>query len=195
MRFSRVVEGLPRFHLVTAAQRANAALALREILARGYKRIGYVGCNRTGWTFLGGFLQEQITALPKTARLPPCLYDATINDAAFATKEVETRMTGQFISWFNKWKPDAILTESTFLAPLLENAKLRAPADVAVATLSVGDLPFDAGICQNPEEIGRVSALAVISLLANNERGVPSIQREILVDGTWVDGTSLPPRS
>ena len=49
----------------------------------------------------------------------------TISDAAFATKEVATRMTGQFISWFNKWKPDAILTESTFLAPLLEKAKLR----------------------------------------------------------------------
>ena len=48
---------------------------------------------------------------------------------------------------------------------------------------------------QNPEEIGRVSALVIISLLANNERGVPPIPREILVDGSWVDGTSLPARS
>jgi len=194
VRFSRVVEGLPRFHLVTAAQSANAALAVREILARGYRRIGYVGCDRTGWTFLGGYLQEQITALSKAARLPPFLYDQTVNDAAFATKEVATRMTGQFISWLNKWKPDAILTESTFLAPLLKNAKLRVPADVAVATLSVGDLPFDAGIYQNPEEIGRVSALVIVSVLENNERGVPPIPRDILVHGTWVDGTSLPPR-
>jgi len=194
VRFSRVVEGLPRFHLVTAAQAANAALAVREILARGYRRIGYVGCSRPGWTFLGGYLQEQITALSKAAHLPPFLYDQTVTDAAFATKEVATRMTGQFISWLNKWKPDAILTESTFLAPLLENAKLRVPADVAVATLSVGDLPYDAGIYQNPEEIGRVSALVIVSVLDNNERGVPPIPRDILVHGTWVDGTSLPPR-
>ncbi len=46
-----------------------------------------------------------------------------------------------------------IVTESIFLAPLLQNVKRRGPADVAVAMLSVGDLPFDAGIYQNPEEI------------------------------------------
>ena len=68
------------------------------------------------------------------------------------------------------------------------------PQDIAVAALNVTDLPFDAGINQNPQEIGRVAALVVISLINDEDCGVPTVQREIIVNGNWVDGASLPSR-
>jgi LacI family transcriptional regulator len=99
------------------------------------------------------------------------------------------------VSWLERWKPDAILTEQAAVLPLLKKAGRRVPKDVGVAGLNVLDLPYDAGIYQNPEEIGRVATLVAISLLNDNDRGIPAIQREILVKGKWVDGASLPQRS
>ena len=45
---------------------------------------------------------------------------------------------------------------------------------------------------QNPEEIGRVALLMLHSLISDHARGIPKIARQLLVDGTWVDGSSLP---
>ncbi len=53
-------------------------------------------------------------------------------------------------------------------------------------------MPVDAGIDQNPEEIGRVTTLAAISLIHDSDLGIPEFIREILVRGKWVDGKSLP---
>jgi hypothetical protein len=56
------------------------------------------------------------------------------------------------------------------------------------------DIPVNAGIDQNAEEIGRVSVLVMISLMNDNAQGLPPIRREILIRGKWVDGSSLPSR-
>jgi hypothetical protein len=68
------------------------------------------------------------------------------------------------------------------------------PDDVGLAALSVLDGDADAGIYQNPEEIGRVALLFVISLIHDNEHGVPPIFRQIVVEGKWADGKTLPAR-
>jgi LacI family transcriptional regulator len=63
-----------------------------------------------------------------------------------------------------------------------------------LAAVNILNLPIDAGICQNPEEIGRAGVLTVLSLMNDQAHGVHAIQSEILVKGKWVDGASLPPR-
>jgi DNA-binding LacI/PurR family transcriptional regulator len=52
----------------------------------------------------------------------------------------------------------------------------------------------DAGIYQNSEEIGRAAVLLLISMIQDNDRGIPALHREILVPGGWVDGGSMPGR-
>lgn len=59
---------------------------------------------------------------------------------------------------------------------------------------TVLDTTVDAGINQQPEEIGRVGFLMLNSLINDGARGVPKIFRQILVEGSWVDGASLPDR-
>ncbi len=61
--------------------------------------------------------------------------------------------------------------------------------------MSILDGGADTGIDQQPEEIGRVGLLVLTSLINDNARGVPRISREILVEGAWVDGSSLPRRA
>ena len=57
------------------------------------------------------------------------------------------------------------------------------------------DCDVDAGIDQNPEEIGRVAAETLISLISHNHWGVPRFQRDILVEVCWQDGPCVPDRS
>ncbi len=195
VRFSRAMRGLPHFHVVTSAQSANASLALRSIRERGYKRIGYAGYKTGRSTYLGGFLQQQSVSIPTADRVPPMLLDEEVTDAELQNKLSGKKHAERFAKWLDQWKVDAIVTEVSSIATLLEFAGRRVPQDVAVAGLNVSDLPFDAGIYQNPQEIGRVATLVAISLLHDNDRGIPAIAREILVQGEWIDGKSAPSRS
>lgn len=183
---SRWTPGIRPLHLVTSAQSTNAAFALVKVQELGYERIGYVGLIGDGWTYSGGFLQAQVGHIPEKLRVPPLFFSSQSSAARSDEKY------GLFASWFKKWKPDAIITEQIAVAELLKRAGLRVPDDVGVAALNVLDMPFDAGIDQNAEEIGRVASLMLISLINDNDRGIPSIQREILIKGNWIDGSSLP---
>jgi hypothetical protein len=68
------------------------------------------------------------------------------------------------------------------------------PDDVALAGNSILDGDADAGIDQHAEEIGRVGVLVLVSLINSHDQGIPSIPREILISGSWVDGSTLPVR-
>ena len=179
-------QGIPHFHVVTSSQAANAALAFRKIMEKGYERIGYVGHRTLSSAFLGGYLQAQTVQLSERRRhLPPLLFR---EDHVADSESLE-----RLLPWLDKWKPDAILTECD-ISPLLKKAGLHVPNRIGLAGLNILDLPFDAGVYQNFEEIGRVATLVVISLLNDNARGTPPIFREILIEGKWVDGLSLPRR-
>jgi hypothetical protein len=43
--------------------------------------------------------------------------------------------------------------------------------------------------------VGRVALATLAGLIHQNERGIPQYCRRVLVEGRWVDGTSLPARS
>ena len=98
------------------------------------------------------------------------------------------------MEWVRKWRPDSILTETSKTLQFIEKAGPQFPHSIGLAAVNILDLPIDAGIYQNPDEIGRAGVLAVLSLINNQEHGVHPIQSEILVKGKWVDGASLPPR-
>jgi hypothetical protein len=81
-----------------------------------------------------------------------------------------------------KHKPDAILTSMDDLPSMLAEAGYSVPRDVGLATMNVLDGGCDAGINQNPEEIGRVAMLVLMSLIHDGARGVPKIFRQILIE-------------
>jgi LacI family transcriptional regulator len=182
VQFGRTPEGLP-FHSVTADQRANSLLSFRKIRERGYKRIGFVGERTSQRVFVAGFLQAQLD-VPEEARLPPLL---------FPTMEISENRE-LFAAWLEKNKPDAIFTETAALPRMLADAGYRVPEDIGLAATGLLDIDVDSGINQHSEEIGHVAVQVLISIINNNDRGAPPIQREILVKGTWVNGSTLPHR-
>jgi LacI family transcriptional regulator len=184
LRFGRAMPE-PEAHVVTADQVANTILAFEQIRARGYERIGLAGGNlwQRGRLFSAGFLQAQ-SELPARLRLPPFTVDPLHPDASLPA----------LARWLKREKPDAILSEHPNMPDLLKKCGLRVPEDIGLATTTVLDGHVDAGIYQNPEEIGRVAVMMLLSMMHDSERGIPAIHHEMLVKGKWVDGTSLPQR-
>ncbi len=178
----------PRCHVVTSDQINCAALAFERIHERGYHRIGYVSSKRldfnTGGNFRAGYLSRQDVLVPQRQHLPPLILDeeSATNDARLLR------------AWLKNATPDAILTTLGPLSALLAKIEWKVPGDIAVAATSVLDGNFDSGVDQNSFEIGRVAMSTLAGFIHQNERGIPRYCRRILVEGRWIDGTSLPQR-
>lgn len=168
-------------HVVTADQASNTMLAMSKMRQLGYKRIGFVGDRWLKRVFGAGFLWMQTLEIPPEDQVPPLLF--SVREGAIHQ--------GIFEEWLRTHQPDAILTDLAALPEMLAKAGLRVPQDIGLAGLSTLDCPIDAGIYQNPEEIGRVGVLMLHSLINDNAWGLPAINRQVLIEGSWVDGKSL----
>lgn len=186
LRFGRSLKE-PQCHVVTADQVANTVLAFEKIRERGYKRIGFVDNDlltvKRGHQFQAGFLLAQVD-LDESEKTPVLnLRGAAASERVFLLGD-----------WVRKNHIDAIFTGIAELPHDLNQAGLRVPDDVALASTTILDAGITAGIDQHPFEIGRVAFLMLNSLINDGAFGVPSIFRQILVEGSWVDGDSLPIR-
>lgn len=184
VRFGRSLSG-PNLHVVTADQVANTTLAFENMRELGYRRIGLIEDHkerRYGRLFKAGFLLAQ-SEMETQSNIPVF----TMSQAPASATNVPA-----FKRWLAKVKPDALLSDTHKATELLDLCGCRIPEDIGFAATSVLDGHTDAGIFQNPEEIGRVAFLVLNSLIHDNDRGIPTFHREILVKGSWMDGDDLP---
>jgi LacI family transcriptional regulator len=182
VRFGHSVK-TPAAHLVTSDQLSDGLIAFENIRNHGYQRVGLVSGMRAKGTvrFASGYLFGSLSVADEE-RLPPLMLAET------NAKEDQRRL----VSWLKRARPDAILTDLSQLPRMLATAGYRVPQDLGLAAMSVLDGNADAGIDQNSEEIGRAAVQLVISLIHYNECGIPKVCREVLIEGRWVNGQSLP---
>lgn len=178
----------PRAHVVANDQTSSGRLAVEHVRARGYRRIGFVTSLRfddnTSGHFRAGFLAGQDRMpQPRRALAPFYLGEPVGADDARRLR-----------SWLKAAAPDAVISTHPALRRLLAEIGVRVPDDLAVATTSVFDGNFDAGIDQNCDEIGSVAMRTLAGLVHQSERGIPRLYRRVLVEGRWVEGASLPTR-
>lgn len=189
VRFGYTVPS-PRAHIVTSDQLTDGLIALQNAWRLGYRRVGMMTTKmqRQNVRFVAGYLYGMLTqdAYPF---VPPLLLDKGPDTGQNAHDQQKIQ------AWLKKHKPDAILEDDLNVPAALRKLGYRVPEDIGVATLSVLDGSSDAGIYQNPEDVGRAAVQLLISLIHHSERGIPSVCREVLIEGKWVDGKSLPPRS
>jgi LacI family transcriptional regulator len=176
----------PALHLVTTDQFNNTMLAFEQILAKGYKRVGFIHYGKSQgdriWSFESGYTMIQ-QELPVRERLPVYRLEASDVSSREGLKK-----------WMREQRPDAIITLHANAREVLESLGYRCPDDIALATVNTMDCDVDAGIDQNATEIGRCAVLQLLSMIRDNERGIPECMRETLIRGSWVDGATLPDR-
>lgn len=171
----------PRAHLVTSDQLTDGVIAVENIWAKGYRRIGLVISERAHTRFSAGYFYRQ-KEWPLEQQIP----------ALKLPEQGDAPEVAQLRAWLDQYRPDAILTDLRALPLWLKQSGVLVPQDVGLAALSVLDSGIDAGIDQNSAEIGRAAVQLLISLINHNECGIPKICRELLVEGSWMDGKTLP---
>jgi len=183
VRFGYSVQ-LPRVHIVSSDQLADGLIACENIQRLGYSRIGLVTGDNLVVRFAAGYFYHQMRQ-DDAAQIPPLKLHEVSRD--------EDRRA--LAAWLKKHQPDAIFTDCARLCEMLQEVGVRIPQDIGVATTSTLDGNADAGIYQNSGEIGRAAVQLVISLTHHGEFGVPRVCREVLVEGSWVDGATLPAKA
>ncbi|MGC3992476.1 MAG: LacI family DNA-binding transcriptional regulator [Chthoniobacteraceae bacterium] len=168
-------------HCVAADQIANAMLAYDRLREKGYQRIGFVGNHWRPVYYGAGFLWAQ-TESQSAQQIPPL----------FVKQSSSADLKKALGPWLKKNRPEAIVTDLAILKAVLTESHEWTPDKIGLAASTVLDCPITAGINQNSEEIGRVSVLLLMSLIYDNDRGIPETNREVLVKGKWVDGSDLP---
>jgi len=181
---------IPRSHgdlgavSVSSDQAGNAMTAVNVMKSKGYRRVGFVGIKCQARLFGAGYLWSQQDFGPGE-RLKPLLLEED------ETPDVHMRSLDD---WMADQRPDAILTDIPGLPDMLGKLDFRIPEDLGLAALGTLDCPIDSGIHQNPCEIGRAAVQMLVSLINSNTCGLLEIRQELLVKGTWMDGSSLPQR-
>jgi len=175
----------PTTHLVAPDLMSNAMLAYRSMRERGYRRIAFVTGRFElaphGHLAGAGWLAAQEMA-PEEDRVPAF---------TFLTYPVQERVE-PFRRWLDQFQPDAILSDGSDIHDLLKEAKVNVPGDLGLAMIHVPGGGADSGVHPNAEEIGRAAFLMLNSQINEGSKGEPKVLRQLVVQGDWVDGTSLP---
>jgi LacI family transcriptional regulator len=201
-QFSAVkIDVLPQslgLHHVTNHQCAIVQLAVRRTLAAGYRKIGFViprwwdEIVDLAWS--AGFLAEQ-ARLPLADRVPMLVYARA--DESGGPRTADSQVPAELLAqWLHQHEPEVVLSYAPFVVGRLQELGRRIPTDISYVDVFVKSCDGSiAGIRQNCHRVGEVALETLGGLLAQNITGLPVVPSATLIEGTWVDGASLPCRS
>jgi LacI family transcriptional regulator len=157
--------------------------ALENARRLGYQRPALVledGIDRlVDGRFSAGFWSGQ-QALTASDQLP-----------GFYAVEAARAEPVRFHAWFHEHRPDVILTLHTVVREWLSAIGVQAPRDVGLIQLERRRGCEDwAGMEQHNDLTGEAAVDMLVSLLNNNEAGVPRFPRATFIGGSWADGAT-----
>lgn len=167
-------------HRVSNHQFHSIRLAMDRLVERGLRRVALVlprmDDEKVENAWVAGFLSAQIhRGLPA---LPP-----------LATSEFNARGV---LPWLREQKAEAVLSTNHHLLGWLRAAGLRVPDDIGFAHLDWSpEKGAMAGVDQCSAQIGAAAVDLLVEQLNNNELGVPSRPKTVMIDGVWHDGPTL----
>ena len=158
--------------------------AMAELIARGYRRIGYVTSKdfeeRVNSLWGAAFRLSQ-HGQPMRDRIEPLVFE----------REAEHRALKQ---WLRASRPDAIVNALPGVFELLKDSGRHAPDDIGFVHL---DLPTHlqtanvSGVDQLWEIVGAGALELVANQLFTNTCGLPKHPVTHLVEGAWIEGGTL----
>jgi LacI family transcriptional regulator len=191
---------IPRVHNVTNDQCSMIRTAMRQVMAAGYRRIGFV--MHRGWNhavdhqWIAGYLCEQ-QDLPVRQRIPAHIFPEP-HPVERWFNENKTPVVVDlpaFAAWLDRYQPDVVISKGSFVLPALRKLGRRIPRDIAFVDIFLDDFSGQtAGMRQNHETVGAMAVEILAGQLQQNKRGIPDIPTTTYVEGTWFDGASCPAR-
>jgi len=180
----------PEATVVGNDQLREVRLAFRRLRELGYRRIGLaVGRSdedACGHRHTAGYLMET-TEMPAADRVPPLLFPYNMT---------EGNLSAMLARWARRHAVDVVLCNWVNIGDMLRRAGLKAPQDIAYASLCLCDPvePGLAGVRPQFQVIGERAISIVVTQLKGGERGLPEHPSSTYVQSLWQDGPSAPPR-
>lgn len=177
----------PALHRVLPHQYQAAALALTQLQAKGYQRIGFAtGAEldtRVNSLFRAAYLSYQYT-VPKQNRLPILMASAPLEEVLPA--------------WLKRHRPDAVLGGDVGMVEILMRHSREDFAEIGFVSLA-GEFHRPghrlhrkvAHIDQNTHHIGRAGIDQLVAQLERRERGIPFVANVLMIEGSWVPGATV----
>ncbi|MDB6092709.1 MAG: LacI family transcriptional regulator [Verrucomicrobia bacterium] len=174
----------PGLHRVLPHQYQAASLALHQLQQSGYRRVGFVTTSeldlRVNHLFRAAYLSYQYMLLPED-RLPVLMAHGPLEDT--------------FDEWLKRSAPDAILGCVPGIVELMTKRGLGDFKRVGFVGLGIrpdtGVGAKAAYVDQNTTQVARVGVDQVVAQVERRERGVPLVANVVMIEGTWVPGTTL----
>ena len=175
----------PRLPFACADHHAVAQLALSRILASGRRRPALVlerGIDElVQGRFTAGFLIAQ-RELPARDRIPP-----------FYHRGGDSKPSPEFISWWERHRPDAILTLYHVVEEWLNALRVKVPETTALVQLEARPERSDwAGVDQHNDRTGAAAVDLLVQMIHAGETALSTSPRAMLIEPTWIDGSTLP---
>lgn len=171
----------PILHRAESNYFQGMVLALDELEKRGYQRAAFCTTraeqNLLGTEWLGGFLAWQALK-PEPNRTPPYIG--------------ENWESKPFKKWLRSVKPDAIITNTHVFFDFAAEAGFCPPKTAHVTLCATIEKPDLAGVCQNQENVGAAAVDIILAQIHRNDYGLPTLQKTILIESSWLDGASTP---
>jgi LacI family transcriptional regulator len=171
----------PRLHSIGNNQYRCMQIAVREARRHGYRKIG-LAMNQwlnehVDLLWSAGFLAEQHRHL--FGKQIPMLISREWNQKIFT-------------KWFLRHRPDVIVSQHIEILGWLKELGLKVPQDIGFIDLDCMDLTgARAGIHQHHDRVGAVAVEVLARMSQQNERGIPTVPQTILIDGSWVEGSTI----
>jgi LacI family transcriptional regulator len=177
----------PALHRVLPHQYQAAAVALEQLHAKGYRRIGFATWAeldvRVNHLFRAAYLSYQYTVPPEN-RLPMLMTEAPLADALPA--------------WLKQHQPDAILGCEVGMVDLIAGKEGHDFRKLGFVSLG-GEFIRPghrlhrkvAHINQNISHIGRAGVDQLVAQLERRERGIPTVANALMIEGSWVPGITV----
>ncbi|MCC6356545.1 MAG: LacI family DNA-binding transcriptional regulator [Verrucomicrobiae bacterium] len=175
----------PRLHRAAYHQMQSLSLGVRHLMKMGHERIGMAVPAETdarsdhAWTASFLMLRHQFAAHGRWGMLVTDDWHEAV-----------------FREWFQRWRPEVVLSSDLNAMQWLGRMGLRVPTDAGFVHLEWGQDEADcAGIRQNARMVGAAAVDLVVEQLERNERGLPDHPKVVLVGGDWMDGDTVMDRA
>lgn len=112
---------------------------------------------------------------------------------AFRTLNILESDFSTCVAWVREQKIDVVISYTSDLLPVLRQGGLRVPEDIGFVSFDTQPDAIVSGLDQRHERVGSAAVSLVINQLNRGERGLPTEQKGVVIEGDWVEGTTLRP--
>jgi DNA-binding LacI/PurR family transcriptional regulator len=160
-------------------------LALRQLMKLGYRRIGLALSathdRRVDQAWSTGFAKYLFSQRPANRTDPFVRNSDRCNPK-------------EFVRWFERQRPDVVVAGNWIIYHWMKDAGIRVPEDAGFILLDLfpeASLPMSAGINQNSKAVAAAAVDLVVGQLHRNERGLPELPKTTLINGFWLNGSTI----